>query len=127
MGEHDRGGERPGSVDVRRFLKLISSDALSATDVPAATASWQRISLFAVTMDGWSVSPEQCADIANTMAARYRSTGQLPDDLTELRTALFFEQRRYRHIGEAPRGEEMAYIRALVEAIRTAVTARDTR
>ena len=46
------------------------------------------------------------------------SDGTLPDDLDELRAALFFEQRRYHHFGEGPDGSDLDYIEALVGAIR---------
>ena len=39
-----------------------------------------------------------------------------------LRIALFFEQRRWRHFGEVAEGDDLAYIRALVDAIRSGVT-----
>ena len=57
-----------------------------------------------------------CAEIAN--ARRHNS-------LTDLRTCLFFEQRRWRHFGEDPEGEDMAYIREVVEKIRGRVAVRD--
>jgi hypothetical protein len=43
------------------------------------------------------------------------------DTFAELRTCLFFEQRRWRHIGEVPDAEAMAYIRDLVRQIRAKV------
>ena len=42
---------------------------------------------------------------------------RLHGSLTEIRTCLFFEQRRYRHFGEIPGGEEDAYIRLLMKKI----------
>lgn len=55
----------------------------------------------------------RCGEIANS---RRHST------LTDLRTCLFFEQRRWRHHGEAPDAEGMAYIRDLMEQIHERVS-----
>ncbi len=38
--------------------------------------------------------------------------------LDDLRTCLFFEQRRWRHFDRHPDEKSMTYIRALVEAVR---------
>ena len=54
-------------------------------------------------------SLEKCAEIAN---------GRQHDTLTDLRTGLFFEQRRRRHFGEQPDEESAAYWRILIAAIR---------
>lgn len=86
-------------------------------DIPNPDASWREIAEFALTFNGYEVwgSFEKCAEIANA---------KRQDSLTDLRTCLFFEQRRWRHFGEDPDGEAMAYIRALVEKIRRRVSAR---
>ncbi|MFN2444967.1 MAG: hypothetical protein ABR606_05210 [Vicinamibacterales bacterium] len=47
--------------------------------------------------------------------ADYRAEGTLPIDDRRLRIALFFEVRRFALIGPE-RGDEMAYIRALLAA-----------
>jgi hypothetical protein len=38
--------------------------------------------------------------------------------MTELRTCLFYEQRRWRHFGEVPDEAAMSYIREVLEQIR---------
>lgn len=45
----------------------------------------------------------------------------LTDSMAELRTCLFFEQRRWRHFGETSDKESMTYIRAIIKAIRDKV------
>ena len=65
-----------------------------------------------------SVGFAPSAQIGNGARARYRSDGSFPDNLDELRAALFFEQRRYHHFGEGPDGVDLDYIQALVGAIR---------
>jgi len=61
---------------------------------------------------------DQCARIANAAADRYSQEGELPESLDELRTCLFFEQRRWHHFGATPDGEAQRYFAALLEAIR---------
>jgi hypothetical protein len=59
---------------------------------------------------------DRCAEIAN---ARSHET------LTDLRTCLFFEQRRYRHLGEEPSGDNEQYVRNLLLAIRRPLISND--
>lgn len=96
---------------------MITNEALTLSDIPSTAASWPDIARFALTFNGYEVWEfEVCAEIAN--ARRHNS-------LTDLRTCLFFEQRRWRHFGEDPEGEDMAYIREVVEKIRGRVAVRD--
>ena len=46
--------------------------------------------------------------------------------LDELRACLFFDQRAWRHFGEDPDDDGMEYIRALLTAIRSRVTAAES-
>lgn len=89
----------------------IANADLFDTDVPPAQAPWQAIQEFALTFDGYGYwgSFERCAEIANRREH---------DSLIKLRTRLFFEQRRWRHFGEEPDGEALAYIHGIIEAIR---------
>ena len=89
----------------------IPNDQLKLESVPSPDADWQQIEQFALTYSGYTESGsfERCAEIAN---ARCNST------LSELRTCLYFEQRRWRHFGETPTTDAMTYIRELVEKIR---------
>jgi hypothetical protein len=85
-------------------------------DVPLRGSSWHEIEPFALTFEGYEFhgSFEACAEIAN---ARRHS------NLTDLRTCLYFEQRRYRHFGEPPIGDELEYIYEILDAIRARVQA----
>jgi hypothetical protein len=84
---------------------------LTIEDLPGPQADWSTIGAFALTFDAYVVlgSFEACAEIAN---ARNSET------LTDLRTCLFFEQRRWRHFGEEPDSSSMEYIHGIVEKIR---------
>ncbi len=86
--------------------------------IPGTDAGWYEISMFALQFDGYKEcgSAEACAAIAN--AGR-------DNTLTELRTCLFFEQRRWRHFGEEPDEAGMVYILGLVAKIRDKVAKQD--
>ncbi len=92
----------------------IANDRLRADRMPPPDADWNAIQRFALTFDGYAHwgGHAPCAEVANS---RRQGT------LTELRTCLFFEQRRWRHYGYAPDEKAMAYIRGLLEQIRTRV------
>ncbi len=98
----------------------ISNQDLTLESIPFPTATWDEIERFALTFDGYAAagSFEACAEIAN---AQRRET------LTDLRTCLFFEQRRWRHLGGDPDCDSLAYIRGLVREIRAKVVASDVR
>ena len=89
----------------------IPNRELRAEKLPPADADWDAIQRFALTFDGYKRwgDAEKCGEIAN---ARRHST------MTELRTCLFFEQRRWRHFGAEPDEASMAYIREVLEQIR---------
>ena len=46
--------------------------------------------------------------------------------LTDLRTCLFFESRRWKHLEKTPSKKGMEYAHILVEAIRVRVIAKET-
>ena len=99
-------------------MREISNKHLLLIDIPKSDADWSEIAAFALTFNGYEVcgSFDKCAEIAN--AKRHES-------LTDMRACLFFEQRRWRHFGESPDGETMAYLRKLLESIRAKVSAGD--
>ena len=92
-------------------FRKIGNSELRPDDLPAQDASWTTIQEFALSFDGYRYwgSFERCAGIANR-----RDHGSL----TELRTCLFFEQRRWRHFGEEPNADAMSYIHGIVDSIR---------
>lgn len=96
----------------------IDNEHLRLEDVPAETADWRLIVKFAHTFNGYKAhgSFEACAVIANE---------RRHDSLSDLRTCLFFEQRRYNHFGHPPDEKAMDYIRSLLSQIRAKLTARE--
>lgn len=93
----------------------ISNRALTPERVPRPTADLDEIFRFAFSYDGYKEagSSEACAEIAN---ARHQGT------LDDLRTCLFFEQRRWRHLGYDPGEGDLEYIRGLVAQIAERVS-----
>lgn len=103
----------------------ISNTELKLSDIPGPDASWYEIARFALTFDGYGYwgSFGRCAEIGNSGLKSFAHDRSLPPSLTELRTCLFFEQRRWHHFGDEPDDHTMVYIRALMEAIRAKVSA----
>lgn len=97
-------------------MSPLPNSELTLDHIPAPDANWTEIGEFALTFNGYKAlgSFEESAKVAN--ARRH-------DSLTDLRTCLFFEQRRWRHFGESPSGEALIYIREVVEKIRGKVKA----
>ena len=100
-------------------VKDIPNEELRLEKLPPQNASWDCIQRFALTFDGYRYCGpfDRCAEIAN---ARRHET------VTDLRTCLYFEQRRWRHFGYAPEGDALRYLRYLVEQIRARVREADT-
>ena len=88
----------------------VPNRKLLAEKIPSAEADWDSIQRFALTFDGYKHwgGAEKCGEIAN---ARRHNT------MTELRTCLFYEQRRWHHFGEVPDEDAMRYIREVLEQI----------
>jgi ADP-ribosyl-[dinitrogen reductase] hydrolase len=101
--------------------ELISDAELRAEQVPPPDAEWDEISRFALTTRGYERcgGPSECERIANSVRERLYDV-----PLADARIALFFEQRRWRHFGDAPQGNDLAFVAALVEHIRRLVKLR---
>jgi hypothetical protein len=130
---HHSGGCRPPQslrFDAihknRRMPGEIANADLRESDLPPPEAEWHEVGRFALSFNGyeWCGSFGQCAEVANRNLEAFREEGALPDSLAELRTCLFFEQRRWRHFGLDPDEEAMLYVRALLGEIRRAVRDR---
>ena len=113
-GDEALGVERVG---LRRYAYgvHIPNDQLRATDIPASSASVDELLGFGLAFDGYGeVGTDKCGEIANA---------QRRESLTDVRTCLFFEQRRWRFFGsfDEMTDEDVTYIRSLVEEIRRRV------
>lgn len=77
-------------------------------------------------MNGYKeLGDDRVGSVANSAREHFAREGTIDPELqlTELRGCLFFEQRRFRHFGHDPTEDDVPYIRALVEAIRTTLPA----
>ena len=97
---------------------ILSNAELTVEMVPTRDADWETIIEFARTFDAYSYwgSFHRCAEVANAQAS---------STLTELRTCLFFEHRRWHHFGDYPDPPGMEYIRGLLDKIRAFILAGD--
>ncbi len=125
---HGPWGRVPGG-DARHhsYGREIPCDQLTAQDVPPRGADWSAVFAFALTYNGYARFDGEdgyapCARLANTSRTRWDSQRELPETLIDLRTCLFYEQRRYRHFGILPAGDDARYIGVLVDAIRSTVS-----
>jgi hypothetical protein len=92
---------------------------LVAEEMPSPDAGWGEIAIFALTFDGYAVTPPpDLGDLANGARDEWFRSKRLPGSLVDLRCCLFFEQRRYHHFGTPPEPEDERYLRALLDAIR---------
>ena len=109
----------------------IPNEELRPEHVPASDAPWHpTIAEFALTYDGYEAmgSFGKLTRYAHHRFERWGEDGSLPRDLHHLRSCLFMEQRAVRwDYSETPTAEELAYARALIEAIRAVVATRGRR
>lgn len=99
----------------------VSNEELRRGHLPARDDDQLTWIDFALTFDGYEEKGgfDKCAAFADATRARWESSGELSMNLSDLRTALYFEQRRWRWGDEGPFTEdEWRYWHALVDAIR---------
>lgn len=89
-----------------------------AIEVPGNDATFADIQEFALTFNAYVRFDGDLATFANGARAMWQKMGQMPWDLDSLRAALFYEQRRMRHLGAEPNDQDMNYLRALIAGIR---------
>ena len=119
----------PPSAQVSRkmIMEKIANSELMNNIIPPRRAGWKKIQPFALTFNGYAHwgSFKRCREVAEHGVKLYRGQRPLDQTLTDLRTCLFFEARRWKHYEKDPSKKGMEYIRALVEAIRLRVVARE--
>ena len=108
-------------------METIPNSQLIEKDLPSRRAAWKSIVPFALTFNGYKHwgSFKKCREVATLGLEQYRKKKKLAQPLTDLRTCLFFEVRRWKHFEKNPSKEGMLYIRALLEEIRLRVHARE--
>ena len=110
-------------------MNKIPNSQLIETDIPGSRASWKKIEPFAQTFNGYKHwgSFKKCREVAEEGVKLFRNKKELTQTLTDLRTCLFFESRRWNHYEKAPSKKGMEYMHILVEAIRVRVAAKETQ
>jgi hypothetical protein len=100
-------------------VNTCANGDLRHDDLPAEH-DWRGICEFALSFNGydhWGPSAE-CGARANAVFERWRADRTLPTFLSDLRAALFYEQRRDHHFGGWPPSvEQVTYCAALVQSI----------
>jgi hypothetical protein len=94
----------------------IPNAELDITDVPRPGESWEAVSDFALSYDGYGYW-DDLATLAGRVLQHWTRRRALPDTLDELRGCLFYEQRRWNHFGEEPTGRSAEYMWAMVDTI----------
>jgi hypothetical protein len=107
-------------------MDKIPNSQLLEEDIPSKRASWLKIIPFALSFNGYEHcgSVQKCRDVAKEGVALHKKNKVLNQSLTDLRTCLFFEARRWKHLEKKPTASGLRYIRALIEAIRLSVQAK---
>ena len=81
----------------------------------------QTVWKYALTIDGYAFSKSQfgreCGDLANERLEEYQHAYKWRGSFEELRCCLFFEQRRWRHFGYDPEGQDLMTIHELYNAV----------
>jgi len=98
-------------------MKQVSNDDLDPALIPVGTRDWDKFTAFALSYSGYELRGEECAKIANESLRVYRERQVLPSTVDDLRTCLFFEQRRWRWSDYDPDEAAWRYINALLEAL----------
>jgi hypothetical protein len=108
-------------------MNNIPNSLLIENDLPPRRAAWKNIRPFAHTFNGYEHwgSVKKCHEVAKRGVVLHKSNQDLAQSLTDLRTCLFFEARRWKHFEKNPNKTGMVYIHALVEAIRVRVQAKE--
>jgi hypothetical protein len=109
------------------MIELIPNTELIEGQIPSAGAAWKSILAFSMSFNGYKHwgSFKKCREVAKEGIDQYRSRHKLTRSLTDLRTCLFYEARRWQHFKKNPTKAGMEYIRALVEEIRVRVQAHE--
>lgn len=108
-------------------MNRIPNSQLIEKDIPSRRAGWGKIEIFALTYNGYTQwgSFKKCREVAKQGINLYKEKKELNQSLTDLRTCLFFEARRWKHFEKNPSKKGMEYVHILVEAIRVRVTAKE--
>jgi hypothetical protein len=108
-------------------MNTIPNSLLIEKDIPSRRAAWKNILPFAHTFNGYEYcgSVKKCREVARHGIVLHKSNKEFEQSLTDLRTCLFYEARRWKHLEKNPNKAALAYVHSLVEAIRERVQANE--
>jgi hypothetical protein len=108
-------------------MNTIPNSLLIEKDIPSRRAAWKKIQPFAHTFNGYEHwgSVKKCREVARQGILLHKSNQDMVQSLTDLRTCLFFEARRWKHMEKTPTKPALEYVHALVEAIRERVQTKE--
>ena len=108
-------------------MNIIPNSLLIEKDIPSRRAAWNKIIPFAHTFNGYEHwgSVKKCREVAKQGIVLHKSNQDMEQSLTDLRTCLFFEARRYKHLEKNPTKAGLLYVHALVEGIRVRVQTKE--
>jgi hypothetical protein len=108
-------------------MDKIPNSQLIEGDLPIRRSTWINIVPFAQSFNGYEYwgSVQKCREVANKGVELHKGNKDLSQSLTDLRTCLFFEARRWKHLEKKPTPAGLKYIHALVEAIRMRVHTKE--
>ena len=108
-------------------MNKIPNSQLMEGDLPSRRAAWKNIVPFAQSFNGYAHcgSVQKCRQVARQGVALHKANRNLDQSLTDLRTCLFFEARRWKHLEKNPSKAGLVYVHALVEEIRVRVKAKE--
>ncbi len=99
------------------YAAPIQTGELREQDLPTSHGEWTDYVSFALTFA--PRDREVCRELASDAYPHWQRTGDLPRTLEELRSCLWFEQRRWRFLGREPDRLGMQYVGALIRAMRS--------
>lgn len=111
---------------MRAWDQYIPHYDLTPDLLPPADTEWMELARFAHTFDGYTIepTPDLLRGFGEAVEQAFLGDGSLPEGLTRLRTALFYQQRNDHHTGGYGLSPDQTRLaRALVEKIRSDVLA----
>jgi hypothetical protein len=111
----------PERAPAGEFGSPIPNAAVRTGNIPRRGATWDVVGEFALSYDGYAYW-DDLIDLANNTMRFWTRDRSLPEGIDELRGCLFYEQRRWHHRGDEPRGRSADYVWALVDAIGASVS-----
>lgn len=100
----------------------IRNTGIDPHTVPSTFVSIAELEPFALSFDGYAHWGDRCGRNAEAAAMEFGENGNLPTKLSDLRACLFYEHQRWRWERREPDPQAVAYLQALLDAIRVAAS-----